>query len=639
MGGYTFNIIKEEIRRMRKNVVLMTVLMVALVFALMSVAVPAVGADDVACDWTGTWDTCWGKMELVQTGNQVTGTASLTLPQRTNLTGSYKQDKGDKILGRVFDNALRGVWLRYPNDPPENSGNIVFIISEDCSSFDGKWQYGLREYGEEKWDSSSSNWDGDWTGSRVGPSKPPSKPPSKQTVCASAKISITDGSEFTTAEFTIGGTEPQKVRITQPAENFGIVNVYGGKYGGRVYQRIKGESWGSLTLEPGTYRLSCSGGGVMDLDSATVCIEYPAAEEVPPKQEEKEKPPMEEKEKPPMEEVKPSLPRGPIEKIIILPEGNLAATELTMEIGKKQRFSAWGEDAAGHDIRVTVKDWEVNDMSIGSIDKDGLFEAIFEAKAEGNVKIRATVKNQEGNDITGAFPITVTKEPPEPPITFVGRVKFFDQNGRYTKPLAGVQVLAIVMTSKSAAASFLDVVATVKTSSTGEFKFVLPAKYKDVDEWNFHSWGLKIPAPSGYVWCCWSGSSFDAPGKPGKTYHIDPFECNLGEVKFWIEGMVTHHGKAVEPAKNAKVMLFDNGNCVKKTLIKYDGEFTLDVSNLPKGSYRLTVKPYKLKGRVSVHDWLYIKKDKWVELPLPTETKTIDIEMISFAEKVGYTGP
>jgi hypothetical protein len=248
MGGYTFNIIKEEIRRMRKNVVMMTVLMVALVFALMPVAVPAVGADDVACDWTGTWDTCWGKIEFVQTGNAKEGVYVsgpvyyLTLPQRQNLTGSYKPD--NKFPGYIYGgigyidggmisrNILAGVWIIKPANysSPVDRGMILFVISEDCSSFEGKWYDGTLEDGTAL-TFDSSYWGGNWTGSRVGPSK--------QSVCASAKPSITSGSEFTTAEFTIGGTEPQEVRITQPAENFGIVNVDGGEYGGRVY---RGES-------------------------------------------------------------------------------------------------------------------------------------------------------------------------------------------------------------------------------------------------------------------------------------------------------------------------------------------------------------------------------------------------------------
>ena len=94
-----------------------------------------------SCDWTGTWDTNWGKMELVQTGNQVTGT--------------YESDNG-KIEGLVSGNTLTGTWSEYPSySPPGDAGDIVFIISEDCSSFDGKWRYGT-----------SGGWSGSWTGAR-----------------------------------------------------------------------------------------------------------------------------------------------------------------------------------------------------------------------------------------------------------------------------------------------------------------------------------------------------------------------------------------------------------------------------------------------------------------------------------------
>jgi len=243
----------KEVRRMRRNAVLMTVLMVALVFALMAVAVPAVGADDVACDWTGTWDTCWGKIEFVQTGNvkegvYVVGTVYyLTLPQRQNLTGSYKPDNkfpgyidggiGYIDGGLISRNMLAGLWIKLANgSSPRDSGMILFIISEDCSSFEGKWQHGILDQGVTV-TFDSSYWDGNWTGSRVGPSKPPSK----QTVCASAKPRIAGASEFKRAKFTIGGTEPQEVKITTPAENFAIVK----EYGERVYQRVDGKSWGS----------------------------------------------------------------------------------------------------------------------------------------------------------------------------------------------------------------------------------------------------------------------------------------------------------------------------------------------------------------------------------------------------------
>ena len=585
-----------------------------------------------ACDWTGTWDTNWGKMELVQTGNQVTGTASLTLPQRTNLTGSYKPDNG-KIEGKVSGNTLIGTWSEAPSySPPNEAGDFEFTISPDCNSFTGKWRYG-----------STGDWRvGDWTGSRVGPSKPPSK----QTVCASAKPRIAGASEFKSAEFTIGGMEPQKVRITQPAENFGIVNVYGGRYGGRVYQRIDGKSWGSLTLEPGTYRLSCGGGGAMDLMSATVCIEYPAAKEVPPKPEEKEKPPM--------EEVKPSLPLGPIERIIVRPSDNLEASELVMEIGKKKRFMAWGEDAVGHKISVTVKDWEVSDTSIGSIDKDGIFKA---GPKEGKVKIRATVKNQEGNDITGAFPITVTEGPP---ITFKGCVKLFDENDKPLPP-SGVKVQFSALFYENyevyyreGYTSYLawEELWSSKTDAAGNFKAMSPAVGGFAST---HSSTVFAPTPpAGYRWVekqsHISGGRSDAiewkgPIKAGSTIHIAPsgFLC----LQLWLEkcptslqGEVTHKRK---PVDSAKVRLLDNnGNSVEETLSgKYNsGEYELYVDNRLKGSYRLTANYKPPKGTIkTVHNRLYIKKDIPVDLPLKTQTKTINIELISWGEKIGYTGP
>jgi hypothetical protein len=665
MGRYTFNIIKEEVRRMRKNVVMMTVLMVALVFALMLVAMPAVGAGDVACDWTGTWDTCWGKMELVQTGIEkwvadVNGTAYLTLPQRTNIT--YKPE--GKITGLVFDNTLEGWWTRYPSNTIQRTraytlydytGNLVFTISEDCNSFEGEWWYGDRY---------KDDWGGVWTGSRVGPSKQPSK----QSVCASATPSITSGGEFTTAEFTIGGTEPQEVRITQPAENFGIVKVYGGKYGGTVvYKRIDGKSWGSLTLEPGTYRLSCGGGG-MGLMSATVCIEYPGVEETPTGPEEE----LPEVEHPPElpevstgKESKPSLPLGPIERIIVYPKNeNLGMNKLFMEIGKKKQFDAWGEDANRNKKGVTVDEWKVRgDENIGSIDKEtGEFTA---GPNEGDVKIMAKV-----GDITGVFPIKVSAVPP---VTFVGKVKLYDEHNALLRIPAGgvtIDIHGLWFENRKACeqAGSLAVkpVGVVQTDARGEFKFMVPAGGFVKISCDIN--GYYLPSPTGYTWSAkpsLNGVSNDAwcvgPIKAGSTIHIAPegfpcFQLWLEEMytSVFIDGEVTHHGK---PVVDAVVRLLDNGKSVKEERSDYNGYYELlYVDNLPKGSYRLTVKykpqvdPNKPPGPgnyVTVHDWLYIRKDIPVELPLEDtkktfddrEKKTIDIEMISFAEKVGYTGP
>jgi len=93
------------------------------------------------CDWTGTWETDWGRMELQQKGNKVNGT--------------YPYDQG-RIQGTVSGRNLTGTWSEYPSySPPGDAGDIVFIISEDCSSFDGTWRYGT-----------SGGWSGSWTGAR-----------------------------------------------------------------------------------------------------------------------------------------------------------------------------------------------------------------------------------------------------------------------------------------------------------------------------------------------------------------------------------------------------------------------------------------------------------------------------------------
>ena len=217
------------------------------------------------CDWTGTWDTNWGKMELVQTGSirsgaDITGTAS-----RTPTLGY------SKIVAVALGGMLAGTWSKPPSyGPPADAGDIELIISRDCNSFTGKWRYG---YGTGKWD-------GDWTGRRTGSGSlsPPTEQPTKEIVCASAKPRIADGSQFKRAWFTIGGSVPQKVRITSGAENFAITK----EYGEVVFRVIKGKSWGSLTLEPGTYILSCNGGGAMGLMSASVCVEFPSSNQVPP---------------------------------------------------------------------------------------------------------------------------------------------------------------------------------------------------------------------------------------------------------------------------------------------------------------------------------------------------------------------
>ena len=206
----------------------------------------------------------------------------------------------------------------------------------------------------------------------------------KQIVCASAKPSFTEGSKFKRAKFTIGGTEPQRIKITlSNADNFAIKK----EYGGLVYQVIKGTSWGNLTLEPGSYILSCNGGGALGLMSASVCIENPMVDQSPPLNLPPVTPRPDKDSDTTMEDSKPVLPEGPIERIFVRPAGKDAKTSsdhLTMLIGDEKGIAVWGVDAGGKEQNVTVDDWKLYDDDIGWI-TEGLHNP---APKDSRVKIK-----------------------------------------------------------------------------------------------------------------------------------------------------------------------------------------------------------------------------------------------------------
>jgi hypothetical protein len=99
-------------------------------------------------NWSGTWDTSWGTMYLTQSLGKVTGTYDY---------------QGGKIEGYISKNLsgdiLIGTWSEHPSyAPPDDAGDIEFIMSSDFNSFTGRWRYG-----------SSGDWYSDWTGTRVLP--------------------------------------------------------------------------------------------------------------------------------------------------------------------------------------------------------------------------------------------------------------------------------------------------------------------------------------------------------------------------------------------------------------------------------------------------------------------------------------
>lgn len=91
-------------------------------------------------NWTGTYETNWGKMYLTQKGQIVTGT--------------YEHDTG-KITAKVSGYQLLGTWSESPSyKAPSDAGEIMFTLSKDGKSFSGKWRYG-----------NSGNWSA-WTGTK-----------------------------------------------------------------------------------------------------------------------------------------------------------------------------------------------------------------------------------------------------------------------------------------------------------------------------------------------------------------------------------------------------------------------------------------------------------------------------------------
>jgi len=502
----------------------------------------------------------------------------------------------------------------------------------------------------------------------------------KEIACASAKPSITGGSVFKRAKFTIGGIEPQEIKITQSAENFAIKK----EYGGLVYQMIDGKSWGSRILDPGNYILSCNGGGVMGLMSASVCIENPMAGQAPPPNIPPVTPRPDKDDRPTLEDSKPPLPKGPIEKIFVRPVGKDAMTtsdHLTMLIDEEKNITVWGEDTAGNKMNVTVDDWKVYDDDIGWITdglhnpapKDSREKIKFKAgKKKGYTRIKATVINKENRRINGVLSIEVTKNPT---IKVTGCVKLYDENGKQLNA-GGVK---IIFHGRYFSREDWDDLnnnewSTVKGTNVRDQEVTIDnnGKYKFTTSTGgdilqivtqFHP--SNPPAPMGYKWMPkrgtkhyrkdadpyydWSNSEeWTGPSKEYKIISMlsKDFGClilQLEKIPTSIIGMVTHSGKPVEGAKVEIVNTLVGGKSNK------NGVYGLNVGNLPKGRYKLTAKykpprfgepGFKENTKFTMHKgWLYITKDIWVDLPLESETKTININMISFGKKIGYTGP
>ncbi len=76
-------------------------------------------------DWTGIWETNYGKVELHQTNNIVTGVYVL---------------KQGCINGRASEVKLVGEWAEAPSyAPPNDAGQFEIQMDQSGESFKGSW--------------------------------------------------------------------------------------------------------------------------------------------------------------------------------------------------------------------------------------------------------------------------------------------------------------------------------------------------------------------------------------------------------------------------------------------------------------------------------------------------------------------
>lgn len=74
-----------------------------------------------AADFSGSWDTNWGPVTIVQKGDRATGSYS----------GRFK----GKLEGDVIQNRFNFRWFQ----PNGEWGRGYFILSADGGSFNGRW--------------------------------------------------------------------------------------------------------------------------------------------------------------------------------------------------------------------------------------------------------------------------------------------------------------------------------------------------------------------------------------------------------------------------------------------------------------------------------------------------------------------
>lgn len=98
-------------------------------------------------NWTGSWDTEWGIMFLVQTGD--------------NVSGTYGRNDG-RITGTASGGNVMGMWSEWPSYAlPDHAGDIWLELTGDYTTLTGHWSRGA-----------TGEWYGSWSGKRLSYSVP-----------------------------------------------------------------------------------------------------------------------------------------------------------------------------------------------------------------------------------------------------------------------------------------------------------------------------------------------------------------------------------------------------------------------------------------------------------------------------------
>ena len=90
-------------------------------------------------NWSGLWDTEWGIMYLVQTGD--------------NVSGIYGRNDG-RITGTASGIGIIGTWSEWPSyAPPDHAGDVWLELTGNGNTLTGHWRWGTGD-----------DWYGSWSG-------------------------------------------------------------------------------------------------------------------------------------------------------------------------------------------------------------------------------------------------------------------------------------------------------------------------------------------------------------------------------------------------------------------------------------------------------------------------------------------